>query len=164
MFELIRIYRKNDPAAKSFLEVLLLYPGLKVIFFHRLAHFFYQIRFYFVARLISELSRWLTLVEIHPGAVIGKGLFIDHGCGIVIGETARVGDYCAIYHGVTLGGVSITGEKRHPILENGVMVGAGAKILGPITIGSNAKVGANSVVTKNVLAGVTVAGIPAKPI
>lgn len=164
MFELISVYRKNDPAAKSFLEVLLLYPGVKALFFHRIAHTFFRVRLYFLARLVAEVSRWITLVEIHPGAVVGKCLFIDHGCGIVIGETAVIGDYCAIYHGVTLGGVSIADLKRHPTLENHVMVGAGAKILGAITIGAHSKIGANSVVTKDVAPGATVAGIPAKQI
>jgi serine O-acetyltransferase len=164
MTELVRFYRKNDPAARSFLEVLLLYPGPRALFFHRIAHSFYSAKLFFLARLVSEIGRWLTLVEIHPGAQIGKCLFIDHGCGIVIGETAIVGDYCSIYHGVTLGGVSIEHKKRHPTLENHVMVGAGAKILGDITVGAYAKVGANSVVTKTVPANTTVAGIPAKQI
>jgi serine O-acetyltransferase len=162
MIEFLKVYRKNDPAARSYLEVLLLYPGPKAIFFHRIAHFFYNLHLFFIARLISEFSRWITLVEIHPGAKIGKKLFIDHGAGIVIGETAVVGDDCMIYHGVTLGGVSLLQKKRHPTVENGVMVGAGAKVLGSITIGKNAKIGANSVVTKDVPAGVAVAGVPAK--
>lgn len=162
MIEFLKVYRKNDPAARSYLEVILLYPGPKAVFFHRIAHFFYNLNLFFIARFISELSRWITLVEIHPGAKIGKKLFIDHGAGIVIGETAIVGDECMIYHGVTLGGVSLEHKKRHPTLENGVMVGAGAKVLGAITIGKNAKIGANSVVTKNVPAGVSVAGVPAK--
>ena len=162
MIEFLKVYRKNDPAARSYLEVLLLYPGPKAIFFHRIAHFFYNLHLFFIARLISEFSRWITLVEIHPGAKIGKKLFIDHGAGIVIGETAVVGDDCMIYHGVTLGGVSLLQKKRHPTVENGVMVGAGAKVLGSITIGKNAKIGANSVVTKDVPPGVAVAGVPAK--
>ncbi len=164
MIEFLKVYRRNDPAARSYLEVMLLYPGPKAVFFHRLAHFFYNLNLFFIARLISEFSRWVTLVEIHPGAKIGKKLFIDHGAGIVIGETAIVGDECMIYHGVTLGGVSLEQKKRHPTLENGVMVGAGAKVLGAITVGKNAKIGANSVVTKNVPAGVAVAGVPAKEI
>lgn len=164
MTEFIQFYRKNDPAARSFLEVLLLYPGPKAIFFHRIAHFFYNLRLYFIARLISEVSRMLTLIEIHPGARIGKCLFIDHGCGIVIGETAIIGDYCGIYHGVTLGGVSIENKKRHPTLENGAIIGAGASVLGAITVGANARVGANSVVTKDVAPGTTVVGMPAKPV
>lgn len=162
MIEFLKFYRKNDPAARSYLEVLLLYPGPKAIFFHRLAHFFYKINLFFIARLISEFSRWITLIEIHPGAKLGKNLFIDHGSGVVIGETAIVGNNCMIYHGVTLGGVSLSQFKRHPTLEDGVMVGAGAKVLGSITIGKNAKIGANSVVTKDVMPGVAVAGVPAK--
>jgi serine O-acetyltransferase len=164
MIEFLKVYRRNDPAARSYLEVMLLYPGPKAVFFHRLAHFFYNLNLFFIARFISEFSRWVTLVEIHPGAKIGKKLFIDHGAGIVIGETAVVGDECMIYHGVTLGGVSLQQKKRHPTLEDGVMVGAGAKVLGSITVGKNAKIGANSVVTKNVPAGVAVAGVPAKEI
>ncbi len=162
MIEFLKVYRRNDPAARSYLEVLLLYPGPKAIFFHRIAHFFYRLNLFFIARLISEFSRWITLVEIHPGAKIGKKLFIDHGAGIVIGETAIVGNECIIYHGVTLGGVSLLQNKRHPTIEDGVMVGAGAKVLGSITIGKNAKIGANSVVTKDVPPGVAVAGVPAR--
>lgn len=144
------------------MEVLLLYPGPKAIFFHRIAHALYQWRLFFFARLVGEISRWITLIEIHPGAKLGKNLFIDHGSGVVIGETAIVGDNCMIYHGVTLGGVSLSQFKRHPNLEDGVMVGAGAKVLGSITIGKNAKIGANSVVTKDVPPGIAVAGVPAK--
>lgn len=162
MIEFLKVYRKNDPAARSYLEVLLLYPGPKAIFFHRIAHCLYKLRLYFLARLIAEISRWFTLIEIHPGAKLGKNLFIDHGSGVVIGETAIVGNNCMIYHGVTLGGVSLSQFKRHPTLEDGVMIGAGAKILGSITIGKGAKVGANSVVTKDVAPGVAVAGVPAK--
>lgn len=164
MTELLRYYRKNDPAAKSYLEVLLLYPGIRALFFHRIAHFFYSIGLYFIARVIGEISRASTLIEIHPGARIGKCFFIDHGSGIVIGETAVIGDYCMMYHGVTLGGVSFDGLKRHPTLENYVLIGSGAKVLGDIVIGQGAKVGANSVVTKDVPAGATVVGIPAKQI
>lgn len=162
MIEFLRYYRKNDPAAKSYLEVLLLYPGVRALFFHRIAHFFYSIGLYFIARFVAEVGRATTLIEIHPGARIGKCLFIDHGCGIVIGETAIIGDYCMIYHGVTLGGVSFDGDKRHPTLENHVLIGSGAKILGSIIIGEGAKVGANSVVTKDVPAGATAVGAPAK--
>lgn len=163
MIEFIRYYRENDPAAKSFIEVLLLYPGPRAVILHRLAHFFYNCGLYFIARLIGEIGRASTLIEIHPGARIGKCLFIDHGSGVVIGETAVIGDYCRIYHGVTLGGVSVDPKilKRHPTLGNHVLVGAGAKVLGNITIGDNAKVGANSVVTKDVPADTTVTGIPA---
>lgn len=162
MIEFLKFYRQRDPAAKSYLEVALLYPGPKAIISHRVAHFFYSCGLYFIARLISEMSRALTLIEIHPGAKIGKNLFIDHGGGLVIGETAVIGDNCHIYHGVTLGGVSLDAKKRHPTLEDFVLIGAGAQILGDITIGKGSKVGANSVVTKDVPAGVTVAGIPAK--
>jgi serine O-acetyltransferase len=160
--EFLKFYRKNDPAARSYLEVLLLYPGPKAIFFHRIAHALYGLKLFFLARLVSEISRWLTLIEIHPGAKLGKKLFIDHGAGVVIGETATVGDECLIYHGVTLGGVSLSQFKRHPTLEDGVMVGAGAKVIGAITIGKGAKIGANSVVTKDVFPGTSVAGVPAK--
>lgn len=164
MIDFLKAYKTYDPAARSLLEVALLYPGPRAVLFHRMAHAFYKIRLYFIARLISEISRFLTLIEIHPGAQIGKRFVIDHGAGIVIGETAIIGDDCVLYHGVTLGGVSTNKEKRHPTLENNVMVGAGAKVLGPITLGNKVKVGANSVVTRDVPEGITVAGIPAKPI
>lgn len=162
MLDFLRAYKKHDPAAKSLLEVALLYPGPRALFFHRWAHGLYRMRLFFLARLVSEVSRWLTLIEIHPGARIGRRLVIDHGSGVVIGETAIIGDDCVLYHGVTLGGVSTSQLQRHPRLAQGVMVGAGAKILGPIEIGQGVKVGANSVVTKNVSAGKTVAGVPAK--
>lgn len=164
MIDLWRAYKNYDPAAKSLLEIALLYPGPRALCFHRVAHFFYSCRLYFIARLISELGRAITLIEIHPGAKIGKRLVIDHGSGLVVGETAEIGDDCILYHGVTLGGTSTANVKRHPTLGNGVMVGAGAKILGPITLGNQVKVGANSVVIKDVEAGATVAGIPAKTI
>lgn len=150
MNELIKAYRSYDPAAKSDLEILLLYPGPKAIFFHRLAHFFYEIKLFFIARLFSELARFLTGIEIHPGAKIGKRLVIDHGMGVVIGETAQVGDDCIIFHGVTLGGLKFDSKKRHPTVGNKVLVGAGAKVLGPIIIGNNVKIGANVVVSKSV--------------
>jgi serine O-acetyltransferase len=164
MIDLLRAYKKFDPAAKSLLEICLLYPGVKALMFHRIAHRLYKCRLYFLARLVAELSRWLTLIEIHPGAVIGKRFVVDHGAGVVIGETAIIGDDCAIYHGVTLGGISSTEGRRHPKLEDGVMVGAGAKVLGPITLGRGARVGAGSVLTKDVPPGVTVAGVPARPL
>ncbi len=162
MLDLLRAYKNYDPAAKSFLEVALLYPGPKALFFHRIAHVLYSCHLYFLARLVSEVSRLLTLIEIHPGAKIGKRLVIDHGIGLVIGETAQIGDDCILYHGVTLGGVSTTDTKRHPTLGNGVMVGAGAKILGPVVLEDGVKVGANSVVVKSAAAGEILVGVPAK--
>lgn len=161
MLEFLRAYKNYDPAAKSLIEVLLLYPGVKAIGFHRIAHDFYTSKLYFIARLISEISRLLTGIEIHPGAKIGKRCVIDHGMGIVIGETTIIGDDCLIFHGVTLGGKSFEDKKRHPTIGNKVILGAGAKILGNITIGNNCVVGANSVVTKDVPEGVIVTGIPA---
>jgi serine O-acetyltransferase len=162
MINFLEAYLKYDPAARSFLEVALLYPGPRAMFFHRISHQLYRWRLFFLARLVSEVSRLLTLIEIHPGAQIGKRFVIDHGSGIVIGETAIIGDDCVLYHGVTLGGVSTHREKRHPTLGNAVMVGAGAKVLGPIVLGNGVKVGANSVVTKDVAPMTTVAGIPAR--
>lgn len=164
MFDFLRAYKKFDPSAKSLVEVALLYPGPKAIFFHRIAHFFYNYRLYFVARFVSETSRFVTGIEIHPGAKIGARFVIDHGVGVVIGETAVVGDDCMIYHGVTLGGTSTSAVKRHPSLGNGVLVGAGAKILGPIHIGDKVKIGANSVVTKDCIEEATYVGVPAKRI
>jgi serine O-acetyltransferase len=155
---------ENDPAARTKLEVFLLYPSIHALIAYRISHFFYKKKFFFIARLISQLSRFFTGIEIHPGATIGKGLFIDHGMGVVIGETAEVGDDVTLYHGVTLGGTGKDKGKRHPTLGNNVIVGAGAKILGPILIGNNAKVGANAVVVKNVPDGATAIGIPAKNI
>lgn len=152
---------RNDKAAKSYLEVLLLYPTIHALFAYRIAHFFYGKRLYFLARLISQGARWTTGIEIHPGAKIGKRLFIDHGMGVVIGETATVGNDCILYHGVTLGATDCDAPKRHPDLGNGVMVGAGAKVLGPIKIADGAKIGANSVVLQNVPEGATAVGIPA---
>lgn len=156
MFELIKAYKNYDPAAKSELEILLLYPGPKAIFFHRIAHEFYQMRFYFLARFISEFSRFLTGIEIHPGAILGRRLVIDHGMGIVIGETAVVGDDCILFHGVTLGGRKFDPVKRHPTLGHKVLVGAGAKVLGPIHLGNGCRIGANTVVFRDVPAGATV--------
>ncbi|MBI3418706.1 MAG: serine O-acetyltransferase [Proteobacteria bacterium] len=160
---LLKAYRANDPAAKSDLEVLLLYPGIKAIGLYRLAHPLYLAGVPFVPRFLSELSRWLTGIEIHPGAKIGKHLVIDHGMGVVIGETAEVGDDCLIFHGSTLGGKGGTG-KRHPTLGNKVMVGAGAKLLGPITVGDGAQIGANAVVLKDIPAGAIAVGLPARVI
>jgi serine O-acetyltransferase len=161
MFSLIQSYRRYDPATDSNLEVLFLYPGIKAIALHRIAHELYNLKVPFFPRLISEFSRWITGIEIHPGARIGKNLIIDHGMGLVVGETAEIGDHCLLYHGVTLGGMSSEKVKRHPTLGHHVIVGAGAKILGNIQIGDHAKIGANSVVTKSVPAGVTAVGIPA---
>jgi serine O-acetyltransferase len=158
VFDLIQAYRKYDPAAKSDWEVLFLYPGIKSIGLHRIAHFFYTMNFFFIARFVSELSRWLTGIEIHPGAKIGKRLIIDHGMGIVIGETSIVGDDCIIFHNVTLGGIKFTREKRHPTIGDQVLIGTGAKILGNVIIGDRAKIGAGAVVLKNVSADQVVIG------
>lgn len=146
----LRAYKNYDPAAKSMLEIFLLYPGPRAIFFHRIAHGLYQCRLFFIARLVADISRTLTGIEIHPGAKLGKRLVIDHGVGCVIGETAEVGDDCVIFHGVTLGGMKFEPVKRHPTVGNNVLIGTGAKILGPILIGDNTKIGANAVVIKDV--------------
>lgn len=164
MFKIIQAYRKYDPATKSCLEIFFLYPGIKAIFFHSVAHFLFRAGIPFLPRAIAEFSRFLTGIEIHPGAKIGKNLIIDHGMGVVIGETAEVGNDCLIYHGVTLGGVDLNPVKRHPTLGDHVVIGAGAKILGNIKIGSHSRVGANSVVIKDVPEHCTVLGIPAKVI
>lgn len=150
MLDFLKAYKNYDPAAKSIWEIALLYPGPRAILLHRCAHFFYQQRLFFIARMISEIARTLSGIEIHPGAKIGKRLVIDHGMGLVIGETAEVGDDCILFHGVTLGGAKFEPIKRHPTLGHHVLIGAGAKVLGPIRIGNNVKVGANSVVTKEV--------------
>ena len=155
---------ENDPAARSKLEVLLLYPCIHVQIAHKLSHFLYKHKWFFLARLISQIARFFTGIEIHPGATIGKGLCIDHGMGVVIGETAEIGDDVLIYHGVTLGGTGKDKGKRHPTIGNGVVIGAGAKVLGPIKVGNNAKIGANAVVVKDVPEGATAVGIPAKNI
>ena len=152
----------RDPAAKSKLSLILTYPGVKAVFFHRIANFFSVAKFDLIARIISQFSRFLTGIEIHPGAKIGKNLFIDHGMGVVIGETAIIGDDVTLYHGVTLGGTTWDKGKRHPTLNDGVVVGAGAKILGPFEVGKNARVGSNAVVTKAVPANATVVGIPGR--
>lgn len=154
--------KRQDPAYNSFVELFFNYPGVWAIVNHRFAHFLYRKKFKRIARVISGISRFLTGVDIHPGATIGRRVFIDHATGIVIGETAIIGNEVLLYQGVTLGGVSLEKEKRHPTLENGVVVGAGAKILGNITIGENSKIGANSVVVKDVPANSTAVGIPAK--
>jgi len=158
----IQAIQREDPAAKSSLEILLCYPGLHAVLIHRVAHWFYQRRLYVLARLISQVSRFLTGIEIHPGAKIGRRLFIDHGLGVVIGETAELGDDVLLYQGVTLGGTGNQRGKRHPTLGDRVVVGTGASILGDITLGNDVKVGAGSVVVHSVPAGSTVVGIPAK--
>ncbi len=150
----------KDPAAKSTLEVILLYSGFHALIWHRMAHWCYQHRIFFLARFISQTGRFFTGIEVHPGAKIGSNLFIDHGMGIVIGETAEIGDNCTIYHGVTLGGTGKDKGKRHPTIGNNVLIGAGAKVLGPFSIGDNAMVGANSVVLKEIPPNSTVTGIP----
>ena len=155
---------KEDPAAKSKIEVLLLYPCIHALIAYRISHFFYKHNRFFIARLISQLSRFFTGIEIHPGATIGKGLFIDHGMGVVIGETAEIGNDVTIYHGVTLGGTGKHKGKRHPTIGNNVLIGTGAKVLGPITVGDNAKIGANSVVLHNVPEGATAVGLRANNI
>jgi serine O-acetyltransferase len=161
----------RDPAARSKLSIILTYPGVKAIFFHKLAQFFYLAKFYLIARIISQTSRFLTGIEIHPKAKIGKNLFIDHGMGVVIGETSDVGNNVTIYHMVTLGGIAPSIDsnsqrevKRHPTLKDNVIVGSGAQILGPVIIGENAKIGANAVVTKDVENNAIMVGIPAKNI
>ena len=159
-----RLIAKRDPAAKSTLEVILLYPGFHAVFFHRFAHWFYKRKMLFIARLISQFSRFMTGIEIHPGAIIGSGLFIDHGMGVVIGETAEVGDNCTIYHGVTLGGTGKDKGKRHPTIGNNVLVSTGAKILGPFKVGDNSRIGANAVVLNEVEENTTVVGVPGRPI
>ena len=154
----------RDPAARNAFEVLTCYPGLHAIWIHRLSHWLWVHKFKWLARMSSNLGRWLTGVEIHPGARIGRRFFIDHGMGIVIGETAEIGDDVTLYHGVTLGGTSWNKGKRHPTLEDGVIVGAGAKILGPFTVGAGAKIGSNAVVTREVPPGATAVGIPGRVI
>ncbi|MFZ1548818.1 MAG: serine O-acetyltransferase [Candidatus Nitrotoga sp.] len=152
----------RDPAARSVFEIITCYPGFQARLVHRMAHGLWSVNMKWLARFLSHLGRFLTGIEIHPGATIGRRFFIDHGMGVVIGETAEIGDDCTLYHGVTLGGTSWKEGKRHPTLGNGVVVGAGAKILGPITISDGAKIGSNAVVVKNVPAGATAAGIPAR--
>jgi serine O-acetyltransferase len=152
----------KDPAARNFIEVLLLYPSMYAIIFHRIAHSLYNNKMFFLSRLISQFARFLTGIEIHPGAKIGKGFFIDHGMAVVIGETTEIGDNVTIYHSVTLGGTGKDKGKRHPTIGNNVVIGAGAKVLGPIYVASNSKIGANSVVLSDIPANSTAVGIPAK--
>jgi len=153
------VYRR-DPAARSTFEILTAYPGVHALAMHRLSHRLWHWRLKWLARMLSHLGRWFTGIEIHPGAKIGRRFFIDHGMGVVIGETAEIGDDCTLYHGVTLGGTTWQKQKRHPTLGNNVVVGAGAKILGPVVIGDNARIGSNSVVVRDVPADATVVGIP----
>jgi serine O-acetyltransferase len=158
----IRAAKAKDPAATGFLEILLLYHGLHALVSHRIAHFFYNIDLRFLARLISQISRFMTGIEIHPGAKIGKGLFIDHGMGVVIGETAVIGDNVLLYQGVTLGGTGLSKGKRHPTIGDNVVIGGGAKVLGNITVGDNSYIGANAVVIKDVPQNSTVVGVPGR--
>jgi len=158
----ISIVFERDPAARTHWEVLTTYPGVHALLMHRLSHWLWQKRLFWLARFISHIGRWFTGIEIHPGATIGRRVFIDHGMGVVIGETAVIGNDCTLYHGVTLGGTSWNKGKRHPTLEAGVVIGAGAKVLGPITIGAGAKIGSNAVVVKDVPAYATAVGIPAR--
>jgi serine O-acetyltransferase len=162
--ETVRAYRERDPAARSNLEVLLCYPGLHAIGIHAVSNYLWRHRFYTLGRFVSSIGRFLTGIEIHPGAKIGRRMIIDHGDGVVIGETAEVGDDVYIYHQVTLGGTSSEAVKRHPTVGNNVIIGAGAKVLGAITIGDGARIGANAVVVAAVPAGTTVVGIPARPV
>ena len=158
LYEDAKNIMKKDPACRNIIEAILLYPGFHILVFHRIAHFLYKHKLFFVARLMSQIGRFLTGIEIHPGAQIGRRLFIDHGMGIVIGETATIGNDCTIYHNVTLGGTGKDKSKRHPDIGNNVMIGAGAKILGPIEIGNNVKIGANSTILINIPDGKTVVG------
>lgn len=157
-----RNYVKKDPAAKNIAYVIFLYPGYKAIIMHKVAHFFYNKNMLFFARMISQINRFFTGIEIHPGAKIGKRLILDHGMGVVIGETAVVGDDCTIYHQVTLGGTGKKAIKRHPTIGNNVFIGSGSKILGNVTVGDNVKIGANAVILKNVPSNCTVVGVPGK--
>ncbi len=158
----ISVVFERDPAARTHWEIITTYPGVHALIIHRLSHCVWSKRFFWIARFISHIGRWLTGIEIHPGATIGRRVFIDHGMGVVIGETAVIGDDCTLYHGVTLGGTSWNKGKRHPTLEQGVVIGAGAKVLGPIIIGKGAKIGSNAVVVKDVPENATAVGIPAR--
>ncbi|MGE0223205.1 MAG: serine O-acetyltransferase [Acetobacteraceae bacterium] len=162
--ETIRTYRERDPAARSNLEVLLCYPGVHAVIWHRLSHTLWRNNLYLLGRFSSHVARWLTGIEIHPAAKLGRRLVIDHGMGVVIGETAEIGDDCYLYHQVTLGVARTMGGKRHPTVGNNVIIGAGAKVLGPITVGDNARIGSNAVVVEPVPADTTVVGVPARPV
>ena len=152
----------RDPAARNTWEVLTCYPGLHALLIHRLSHWLWTLRLYWLGRMVSHVGRFLTGIEVHPGATVGRRVFIDHGMGVVIGETAEIGEDCTLYHGVTLGGTSWNKGKRHPTLERGVVIGAGAKVLGPIVVGEGARIGSNAVVVKDVPQGATAVGIPAR--
>lgn len=160
--EEIKVILERDPAARNAFEVFFLYPGLHAVINHRIAHWFYRHHLFFIARVISQISRFFTGIEIHPGAKIGKGLFIDHGMGVVIGETTEIGDNCTIYQGATLGGTGKDKGKRHPTIGNNVLIGAGAKVLGPFRVGDNSKIAANAVVLREVPPNSTVVGVPAR--
>ena len=162
--EFLYIYKKKDPASRSYLEILTCYPGLHATFFYKISNFFWKLNLKLIARMISHISRFLTGIEIHPAVKIGKNIFIDHGMGVVIGETTIIGDNVSIYQGVTLGGTKWEKKKRHPTINDNVIIGAGAKVLGPISVGKNSRIGANSVVTRNVPSNSTVIGIPARVI
>ena len=162
IIEDVRSVFARDPAARNVFEILTCYSGVQAVIFYRLTHIFWRYKLRWLARFISTLARWITGIEIHPGAVIGRRFFIDHGMGVVIGETAIIGDDCMLYHGVTLGGTTWDKVKRHPTLKNGVVIGAGAKILGPITLGNNVRVGSNSVVVRSIDDNETVVGIPGR--
>ena len=162
MIEDIRSVFKRDPAARNVFEIITCYSGVQAVIIYRFTHLLWRYKMYWLARFISTFARWITGIEIHPGAVIGRRFFIDHGMGVVIGETAEIGDDCMMYHGVTLGGTSWDKVKRHPTLKDGVIIGAGAKILGPITLGKNVRVGSNSVVVKSIDDNCTVVGIPGR--
>ena len=171
MLEYLETIKKRDPAAKSLASIVLTYPGVKAVFFHKISNFFYLAGFDFIARIISQTVRFFTGIEIHPGANIGKNLFIDHGMGVVIGETSEIGDNVTIYHAVTLGGSSPSidserqrHEKRHPTIGNDVVIGSGAQIIGPIKVGNNARIAANAVVVKDVPENATMVGIPARAV
>ena len=171
MNDYLESIKKRDPAAKSILSIILTYPGVKAVFFHQISNFFYKAGFDLMARIISQTIRFFTGIEIHPGAKIGKNLFIDHGMGVVIGETSEIGDNVTIYHNVTLGGSSPSidserqrHEKRHPTIGNDVVIGSGAQIIGPIKVGNNSRIAANAVVVKDVPENATMVGIPAKAV
>ena len=171
MNDYLESIKKRDPAAKSLLSIILTYPGVKAVFFHQISNFFYKAGFDLIARIISQTIRFFTGIEIHPGAKIGKNLFIDHGMGVVIGETSEIGDNVTIYHNVTLGGSSPSidserqrHEKRHPTIGNDVVIGSGAQIIGPIKVGNNARIAANAVVVKDVPENATMVGIPARAV